>query len=76
MNQKKLYCVVVTDPAGELGLDSPVIFHVKAELPEKAENIVNEELLSEDYGYEEDDIAILEMFTFEVTELDIIERES
>jgi hypothetical protein len=74
MNQKKLYCVVVSDPHGELGLDSPVVFHVKSESQDSAEIIVSEELLGEDYDYDKDDLAYLDMFTFEVTELDIIER--
>ncbi len=75
MNQKKLYCVVVSDPHGALGLDSPVVFHVKSESQDSAEIIVSEELLGEDYDYDKDDLAYLDMFTFEVTELDIIERE-
>jgi hypothetical protein len=74
MNQKKLYCVVVSDPHGELGLDSPFVFHVKSESQDSAEIIVSEELLGEDYDYDKDDLAYLDMFTFEVTELDIIER--
>lgn len=69
---KKLFCVVVTDAAQVVGLDSPVIFHVKCERYEQAETLVKE-LLEEEYGYAPETIEELEIFTFEVTELDILE---
>lgn len=74
MSEKKLYCVVVTDPADVLGcLESPIIFHVKSDTQSEAEEKVKSELASEDYGYDPEDIEGLDIFTFEVTELDIIE---
>ena len=75
MSEKKLYCVVVTDPADVLGcLESPIIFHIKTDEPAAAEAKVIEELTSEDYGYDIEDVtAGLDIFVFEVTELDILE---
>ena len=74
MSEKKLYCVVVTDPADVLGcLESPIIFHIKTDEAPAAEAKVIEELTSEDYGYDIEDVAGLDIFTFEVTELDIVE---
>ena len=75
MSEKKLYCVVVTDPADVLGcLESPIIFHVKTTSSDRAEAKVKSELTSEDYGYDPDDVEALDIFTFEVTELDILEE--
>jgi hypothetical protein len=76
MSEKKLYCVVVTDPADVLGcLDSPIIFHIRTTSSDQAEVKVKEELCSEDeYGYDPDDVESLDIFTFEVTELDILEE--
>ena len=74
MSEKKLCCVVVTDPAGILGsLESPIVFHVKSDTQAAAEEKAKSELASEDYGYEPEDIEYLDIFTFEVTELDVIE---
>ena len=75
MSEKKLYCVVVTDPAEDvLGcLASPIIFHIKTDEAAAAEAKVIEELTSEDYGYDIEDVTGLDIFVFEVTELDILE---
>jgi len=74
MSEKKLYCVVVTDPADVLGcLESPIIFHIKTDEAVAAEAKVIEELTSEDYGYDIEDVTGLDIFVFEVTELDILE---
>jgi hypothetical protein len=76
MSEKKLYCVVITDPADVLGcLESPIIFHIRTTSRDQAEVKVKEELCSEDeYGYDPDDVEALDIFTFEVTELDILEE--
>jgi hypothetical protein len=75
MDTPKLYCVVVTDPADVLGcLESPIIFHIKTTSSVRAEAKVKSELISEDYGYDPDDVEALDIFTFEVTELDILEE--
>jgi len=76
MIEKKLYCVVITDPADVLGcLESPIIFHIRTTSSDQAEVKVKEELCSEDeYGYDPDDVEALDIFTFEVTELDILEE--
>jgi len=75
MDTPKLYCVVVTDPADVLGcLESPIIFHIKTTSSDRAETKVKSELTSEDYGYDPDDVEALDIFTFEVTELDILEE--
>ena len=74
MNTNKLYCVVVTDPDDVLGcLESPIIFHIKTNSLFTAEEKVKSELISEDYSYELNDVDGLDIFVFEVTELDIIE---
>jgi hypothetical protein len=76
MIEKKIYCVVVTDPADVLGcLESPIIFHVRTTSSDRAETKVKGELISEDYGYDPDDVEALDIFPFEVTELDILEDE-
>jgi hypothetical protein len=70
---KELFCVVVTDPNYVIGLDSPIIFHVECESREQAEDFVVEELSSEeDYGYPPEDVESLDIFSFSVTDLDII----
>ena len=67
---KKLFCVVVTDPSGEFGLDSPIIYHIKCESLSQAEDEADR-LLEQEYEYNiSNDIDI---FAFEVTDLDIIE---
>lgn len=70
---KKLYCAVVTDPSEEIGLDSPIIFHVNAESADLAMIVVREELVK---SYEDLDRVILEyfdIFIFEVREVDILD---
>ena len=67
---KKLFCAVVTDPSGEAGLDSPIIFHIKCKELSQAEDEVDR-LLEEDYEYQIS--KDLDIFTFEVTDLDINE---
>ena len=69
---KKLFCVVVTDPAYVIGLDSPIIFHIKCEDSDKAEEAVKE-MLGEEYEYDPQDVDNLGTFSFEVTDVDIIE---
>jgi hypothetical protein len=69
---KKLFCVVVTDPAYVIGLDSPIIFHIKCEDSDKAEEAVKE-MLGEEYEYDPQDVDNLDTFSFEVTDVDIIE---
>lgn len=70
---KKLFCVVVTDPAYVIGLDSPIIFHIKCEDSNTAEEEAVNEMVGEDYGYDPQDVDNLDIFSFEVTDLDIIE---
>jgi hypothetical protein len=80
---KQLFCVVVTDPDYVVGLDSPIIFHVECETQEEAEGVVLEKLSSEEYengydqqghieGYDPEDVECLDIFSFPVTDLDII----
>lgn len=70
---KQLFCVVVTDPEYVIGLDYPIIFHVECEKKEQAVEAVVEDLSSEeDYGYSLEDIDSLDIFTFPITDLDII----
>ena len=70
---KQLFCVVVTDPNEVIGLDSPIIFHVECGGQEQAEAFALEDLSSEeDYGYEKEDVDALDVFSFPVTDLDII----
>lgn len=71
---KKLFCVVVSD-AGygyDVGLDSPVIFHIKCKESEKAKDEVKK-MMADEYGYDEEVIDELDIFSFEVTDVDIIE---
>ena len=69
----QLFCVVVTDPNEVIGLDSPIIFHVECESQEQAESFALEDLSSEeDYGYDIEDVRCLDIFSFQVTDLDII----
>ena len=70
---KQLFCVIVTDPNEVIGLDSPIIFHVECDSQEQAEAFAIEDLSSEeDYGYEKEDVDALDVFSFPVTDLDII----
>ena len=70
---KKLFCVVVTDPDEVIGLDSPIIFHIKCEDSNTAEETAVSEMIEEDYGYDPQDVDRLDIFSFEVTDLDIID---
>ena len=70
---KKLFCVVVTDSAYVIGLDSPIIFHIKCEDSNTAEETAVSEMVGEDYVYDPQDVDNLDTFSFEVTDLDIIE---
>jgi len=75
MNTPDLYCVVVTDTDNVLGcLESPIIFHVKSISAARAEERAKSELTSEDYGYDPEDVENLYVFTFKVTNLDILEE--
>ena len=70
---KQLFCVVVTDPDYVVGLDSPIIFHVECETQEQAEAFALEDLSSEeDYGYDFDVRNFIDLFSFPVTDSDII----
>ena len=70
---KKLFCVVVTDLDYVIGLDGPIIFHIKCEDANTAEETAVNEMAGEDYGYDPQDVDRLDIFSFEVTDLDIIE---
>jgi hypothetical protein len=72
---KKLFCIVVTDPSGDIGLDSPIIFHIKGNNQTQVEDATNE-LLEDEYGYDADIVKGLDIFSFEVTDLDIIELDT
>jgi hypothetical protein len=69
---KQLFCVVVADAHEMVGLDSPIIFHIKCEDSDKAEEAVKE-MLEEEYEYDAEVVEGLDIFSFEVTDLDIIE---
>ena len=69
---KKLFCVVVSDAGYSVGLDSPVIFHIKCKESEHAEDEVKK-MMADEYGYDEEVIDELDIFSFEVTDVDIIE---
>jgi hypothetical protein len=67
---KKLFCTVVTDFDGTM--ESPEIFHTKTETPAKATERIKAEYLERGFS-EETFEEQFEAFTFEVTDLDIIE---
>jgi hypothetical protein len=69
---KKLFCAVVTDPNDEVGLISPIIFHIKCEELSQAEEKVDL-LLRDEHGYGESEMEVLDIFIIEVTDLDINE---
>ena len=70
---KKLFCVVVEDPDYVLGsLDSALVFHIKCEDSEKAEE-ATKEMLVDEYEYDRESIEGLNIFPFEVRNVDIIE---
>jgi hypothetical protein len=67
---KRLFCTSVTDFDGNL--EGPIIFHIKAETMQHAEACAREQLIESGY----DDASIddtFDMFTFEVSESDIVE---
>lgn len=70
---KKLFCVVVTDPDYVIGLDSPIIFHIKCDNSNTAEETAIDEMIGEEYGYDPQDVDLLDIFSFEVNDLGIIE---
>ena len=67
---KRLFCTVVTDFQGTF--ESPIIFHIQAETMDHAEKCTREQLLEYEYSEEAID-EDFEIFTFEVSEADIIE---
>ena len=69
---KKLFCVVVSDPTGYVDLESPIIFHIRCEDSNQADETVRE-MLFDEYEYEPEWIEGFDIFTFEVTDADIIE---
>ena len=70
---KQLFCVVVTYPEDVIVLESPIIYHVECDSQEQAEAFAIQDLSSEeDYGYEKEDVDALDVFSFPVTDLDII----
>ena len=70
---KKLFCVVVTDVEYIIGLDSPIIFHMRCDDPlNKVEEAVKERLV-EEYGFLEETTELVDIFSFEVRDVDIIE---
>jgi hypothetical protein len=68
---KKLYCTVVTDFEGIM--ESPTIYHIKAETVEAAQVYVKEDLMEMGYETEEEILDAFDLFTFEIKETDIIE---
>ena len=70
---KQLFCVIVTDPDYVIGLDSPIIFHVECDSQEQAEAFAIQDLSSEEFPrYYQEDVDALDVFSFPVTDLDII----
>jgi len=67
---KRLFCTEVTDLNGTF--ESPIIFHIQAETMDHAEKCTREQLVESGYGDETIDDSF-DMFTFEVSEADIIE---
>ena len=67
---KRLFCTVVTDLNGTF--ESPIIYHIKAETMDHAEQCMREQLVEAGYDDETLDESF-ETFTFAVTEMDIIE---
>lgn len=53
-------------------MESPTIYHIKAETVEAAQAYVKEDLM--EMGYNEDEVLdVFDLFTFEIKETDIIE---
>jgi hypothetical protein len=72
---KKLFCAVVSDPGDVYGLVSPIIYHIKGNNSTQVEDAVRE-MLEDEYGYEPKWIEQLDIFTFEVTDVEIIELDT
>ena len=69
---KQLFCVVVTDPNEVIGLDSPIIFHVRCDDPLNNIEEAVKEMLVEEYNYAKETADLVDIFYFPVTDLDII----
>jgi hypothetical protein len=69
---KKLFCTVVTDPTGFTSLESPIVFHTRCEDQDRADDNVRE-ILVDDYSFEPECVDNFDIFTFEVSEDEIIE---
>jgi hypothetical protein len=72
---KKLFCAVVSDPDDVYGLVSPIIYHIKGNNSTQVEDAVRE-MLEDEYDYEPKWIEQLDIFTFEVTDVEIIELDT
>ena len=72
---KKLFCVVVNDVSEMLGLEGPIIFHIKGNNKVQVEDAVNE-LLEQEYGFSFTVVDELDIITFELTEDEIIELDT
>jgi hypothetical protein len=70
---KKLFCVVLTDLEGLL--ESPMIYHIKAEAQHQAEEKAMTELMNGLAGLDtiEDVIEEFDLFAFPIEDTDIIE---
>jgi hypothetical protein len=70
---KKLFCVVLTDLEGLL--ESPMIYHIKAETQHQAEEKAMTELMNGLAGLDtiEDVIEEFDLFAFPIEDTDIIE---
>jgi len=70
---KKLFCVVLTDLEGLL--ESPMIYHIKAETQYQAEEKAMTELMNSLAGLDtiEDVIEEFDLFAFPIEDTDIIE---
>jgi hypothetical protein len=70
---KKLFCVVLTDLEGLL--ESPMIYHIKAETQHQAEEKAMTELMEGLAGLDtiEDVIEEFDLFAFPIEDTDIIE---
>ncbi len=70
---KKLFCVVVAEAGYLVGLESPIVYHVRCEDSDKANEAIKE-MLVEEYEYDPEIVKDhLDIFSFEVTENDIID---
>jgi hypothetical protein len=70
---KKLFCVVLTDLEGLL--ESPIIYHIKAETQHQAEEKAMTELMGSLAGLDsiEDVVEEFDLFSFPIEDTDIIE---